>query len=476
MASPSNIDKRYLEMHGSRWRVVVNVPTELHARLGRKLRRPLNTDSLREANKLKWDIVADLKQQIYEAAHPEEVQLERMRKALRQYTRENVLAEANHVREYLNAITDEDERGEVIDAINMRADTIRGMPKDYDPETNTYFFDKDREQRASEYLGVSQGKMTPIDRDHETFIKAMKLKKRTQDDDRRSMRLLLEWCAAEKIEPYLSNITGKVAVKFTDALPDLKPDLSPVTLNKTISRLSTYWAWLLKRHEVEYNVWLGKRLKEPEEKTDTKERPFTDEEMVRLLYGPAPQELHDLMRIAALTGARLDAIVCLKVKDCENGEFVFKPQKKEPGSRLCPIHSSLNEIIERRTKGRRPDDDLFPEWPGPSDPNSLRERSFDTSKAFMNYRREIGVDVQLKGKRRSLVNFHSFRRWFITKAEQADQPESLIAAVVGHKRKGITLGLYSAGPLLAQAKRVVESVRLPTPEDLKKSPQRTLQQ
>ncbi|MFH8566824.1 hypothetical protein ACH4EA_39095, partial [Streptomyces sp. NPDC017988] len=77
------------------------------------------------------------------------------------------------------------------------------------------------------------------------------------------------------------------------------------------------------------------------------------------------------------------------------------------------------------------------------------------------YRRSVGVDHVVPGQRRSLVNFHSFRRWFITKAEQADQPESIIAAVVGHKRKGMTLGRYSAGPLIAQARRCVEAVKLP---------------
>lgn len=67
------------------------------------------------------------------------------------------------------------------------------------------------------------------------------------------------------------------------------------------------------------------------------------------------------------------------------------------------------------------------------------------------------------GKRRSLVNFHSFRRWFITKAERADQPESIIAVVVGYKRQGMTLGRYSAGPLMEQARRCVEAVQLPHP-------------
>jgi hypothetical protein len=49
----------------------------------------------------------------------------------------------------------------------------------------------------------------------------------------------------------------------------------------------------------------------------------------------------------------------------------------------------------------------------------------------------------------------------VTKAEQAGQPEHLIATVVGHKRPGITLGRYSSGPLLEQLRVVVESVKLP---------------
>jgi integrase len=65
------------------------------------------------------------------------------------------------------------------------------------------------------------------------------------------------------------------------------------------------------------------------------------------------------------------------------------------------------------------------------------------------------------GKRRSRVNFHSFRRWFITMAERADQPESIIAVVVGHKRASMTLGVYSGGPLMEQARRCVEAVSLP---------------
>ena len=93
--------------------------------------------------------------------------------------------------------------------------------------------------------------------------------------------------------------------------------------------------------------------------------------------------------------------------------------------------------------------------PKPLLQGSLRPQR-DTS--FRTHRRHA---CHGPGRRRSLVNFHSFRRYFITKAEQADQMEHIIAVVVGHKRTGMTLGRYSGGPLLEQARCGVEAVKLP---------------
>ena len=84
-------------------------------------------------------------------------------------------------------------------------------------------------------------------------------------------------------------------------------------------------------------------------------------------------------------------------------------------------------------------------------------------KAFVTYRRALGVDETLKGMRQSRVDFHSFRRWFVTKAEGAGVMGSIISAVVGHERQGMTLGVYSGGPSLEQLKTCVEAVRLPPP-------------
>lgn len=455
MPPPAKADKRYLEMHGNLWRVVVNVPSGLHAKLGRKLRHPLNTDSLREANRLKWDIVADFKRIIAEALDPA-LNSGLSYEAVRRRATETALELARE-----RALAHDPERyNDTIAAISLGTEHLLGKPVGQDWEGQPVYEPK-RESLAREFAALASGTRTPIDHHHERYLEASNVKRRTQADDKRALELLLEWCDRAGVPRHLQAITKREAVRFCDELPSLKPGLTPVTLNKYVSRLSVYWSWLENRHEVEDNVWKGRRLKEPMQTTDQKERPFTDEEMRRLLAGGTSQAMQDLMRIAALCGARLDAIVCLRVRDCQDNTFTFKPQKKEPGPRLCPIHPDLYAIIERRTSGKQADDDVFPEWPGPKKKETLRERSFKTSNEFTAYRRSVGVEDTREGKRRGLVNFHSFRRWFITKAEQAGQPESIIATVVGHKRPGMTFGVYSAGPLLEQARQCVEAVRLP---------------
>jgi len=74
----------------------------------------------------------------------------------------------------------------------------------------------------------------------------------------------------------------------------------------------------------------------------------------------------------------------------------------------------------------KPDQYIFEELTAPSK-ESTREISMPAVKRFSRYIRDVEVAVMIKGKRRSLTNFHSLRRWFVTKAEQARQPENIIA-------------------------------------------------
>ena len=120
--------------------------------------------------------------------------------------------------------------------------------------------------------------------------------------------------------------------------------------------------------------------------------------------------------------------------------------------------TSAWSTIQARAEGKGTDDFLFHELP---DKDGGR-RGNSMSQAFTRFRRKAGVNDAAEGQRRGLVNFHSFRRTFVTLAEQAGQPESTIRAVVGHKRAGMTFGIYSGGPSLEQRRACVEAVPLPT--------------
>lgn len=448
MARPARTDTRYLEKHGAKWRVSMSVPRDLQAALGvTKFKQVLDTDSLAEANRQKWAWVAEFQRRFDTARNPEGPPVD-------------IAEEAKRLAAFRRTITTEDEEDGLDAYIVQRVEEIAGKVIGTGREGEALYA-PEKENAARTFSGIATGQRTPIDAHRDRYRSQLRVKPRTLGDDNRAMKYLLDWCKSENIPPFLETFGRREAIRFTDKFPELIGTNQARTLNKYIRRLGSYWRWMEGRDEVSANVWQGRTYTIPLETDDDKERPFTDDEVRTLLNGPASQELHDLMRIAALSGARLDVMVSLTVKDCQGGNFRFKPQKKETSYRLCPIHPALSEIIERRTANRGDDDMIFPEWPPAKSGKAERERSFKASNHFTLYRREMGIDDVREGNRRSKVNFHSFRRWFITKAEQADQPVTLIAAVVGHKREGITLGRYSAGPLLEQARRCVEAVRLP---------------
>ena len=156
-------------------------------------------------------------------------------------------------------------------------------------------------------------------------------------------------------------------------------------------------------------------------------------------------------------------IITLWVEECPLddhgiGFFNIQQGKTSTAARKVPIHPDLIEIVRRRTYGKKPQDWLFHELVKERDPSDVY------GKRFAKYREKLGVDDKREGRRRSLVNFHSFRRWFVTEAERAGQPESTISQVVGHEegRKSITFKVYSGGTSDSQRRHCVEAVKLPS--------------
>ena len=446
-------DTRWLERHGRKWRVTVAVPRDMQGTLGTRLKYNLHTESLAVANRLKAKVVADLQDRIHQ---------ERERKSKEHQA---ALQDKGHVQIVTKSV-DTDLYSDTDVKISNILISVLGLD-----HSNRHKINRVRkvlvscsQPRVSAHYQTTYGNIQEVKLStyHELYLEKSLVNARTKSDDVRAIRYLAQWCEREGIPQTLQAIDRKIAMRFMDQFDALSGGLAARTQNKYLSRISSYWRFMLRREYVKNNPWQGVVVEVPRTKYNEEERAFRDAEVRALLIGNAEPRLMDLMLIAALTGARLDAIVDLRVRDVADGAFTFKPQKKERTARDVPIHSELASIVTRRTTGRSAEDAFFPEWPAPIKEGSLRERSFKASNRFTEYRRACGVDETVVGKRRSLVNFHSFRRWFITKAERAGNSGDLVAALVGHKRLGITLGRYSEGPEWGAARRCVESIKLPT--------------
>lgn len=243
----------------------------------------------------------------------------------------------------------------------------------------------------------------------------------------------------------------------------------PVTANKCLSFLSAYWHWMYRKGLVSgENPWRFQSLptsKSHRQDGQSGKRAFTDDELSRLLYdgGPPESVLHDFMLIAALSGMRINEIANIKVRDIDAQAMAITipTAKTKAGIRLVPIHSGLQGIIARRMASKASTTWLFPELPEQSTSRES-ERYMPLSKRFDRHRRRLGVHERPEGQRQSRVDFHSFRRWFVTKAERANVPPHIIQSVIGHKRGSLTLDGYSDGAALDQLRACVEAVKLPS--------------
>lgn len=318
------------------------------------------------------------------------------------------------------------------------------------------------ESAAGTFIDVAQGRATPFLHGVDSWIadggRNGPYLSRSAQTFRSDLDEMVEWARAAGVPATVEAFTRQVAGRWVkDRLS--RPGSIRTTINRKISAASAYWTWMEKRGHVQVNPWKGQSLTIGRDVSEDKARAFTPDELSRLLSGPADQEIADEMRVAFLTGARLDAIYRLTIGACAAGWFIMPPQMKEPGPRRVPMHTALVEIVARRSKGKRVGDYLFHE-PG----ERPEQRSMPLTKRFKTYRerQQINVTDRRIGKRRDLVNFHSFRRTFIALAEQAGQPPHIISAVVGHKggSAGMTLGTYSGGPSDAQLRACVTSVAL----------------
>ncbi|MFB9982820.1 DUF6538 domain-containing protein [Mesorhizobium kowhaii] len=437
MANP----KQFLEWHGQQWRVVVKVPAKLRDIIGRtKLKQPLHTADLKQADERKWAVVERFKA---------------------------LLAAANR------ALTTNDP---------LEAEALRNRLHRDEQGTQDHIHDRAKQlevthgaDRAKAFYEVASGQATPLDH-HADGFKAHKAtySMGAVQDFERVLGWLVDWLKADHRAASVEAVTRQTAGRFIDQ--HLTVGRSRDKAAAYLGFLREYWKWLKQRGHVSDNPWVGQDLPAAlrpsrDAEPDGDKRAYTDAELARLIYGPASERLADLMCIAALSGMRIEEVCQLRLVDCEGGAFNVRAGKTEAAKRHVPIHTGLAAIMARRTKGKLSSDFLIDGLPDV--PASRESRSDPASKEFTRYRRKQKVDERPNGKPKSNVDFHSFRRWFIHKARaamlegNAGFDEWTFPAVIGHteseRPKSLDLAMMGyAGKDPEKAKRaLVESVKLP---------------
>ncbi|WP_408872872.1 hypothetical protein [Gluconobacter roseus] len=363
---------------------------------------------------------------------------------------------------------------------------------------------KDGARYQTRFREIATGARTPFalvmdrwmkDRESEVGPSAISL-------DRAAFNLFSRYLAHSQDLEEPEDLMGFLRAQVIEDIPEMvlggfaewllnDQDKAAKTVSCRISSLKGMWSFAIQKHILKGpNPWNGATagLKRKAGKKKTEVRPFTEDELIRLLsadpdekrrwaWGPA---IRDLMRLALLTGARLNELASLTVgrvlnRDGTEGELwgiqVTDEEAKTKNSiRRIPLHPLVQPIIARRLKEAgegNTDAPLFPECkPG----GTGGKRSHVVSQRFTDFRRDV-----LGRESDKIVDFHSFRRSFITCSEQANAhgaaacTELVRDHLTGHKpislagntyaAKDLGWDLYSRAVLGVVEKGIPEAVR-----------------
>ena len=321
------------------------------------------------------------------------------------------------------------------------------------------------EEAARTMLDLAHGRATPLRHYVDAWLAEGGPKgpvnPRTAGQYRSDLVELEKWAKSAGIAPTIEAFTKAAAGRYvTEGL--VGKGVSRGTANRKISTASSYWTWLGKRTAADVNPWRGQSMAKVSSArgAEKPKRPFTDGEVTTLLQGGADAELADAIRVAALSGMRIEEVYRLTVADCAGDWFKLRQAKTQAGVRRVPVHSGLAALVTRRTADKPAGAYVFHE----AGPHKVgRERSMAVSKRFGHYRRRLKVDEAVEGQRQGRIDMHSLRRWFVSAARNAGIDRAVVAAVVGHEAGNITDDVYSGGPSAALMRACVEAVRLPAP-------------
>jgi integrase len=457
----------YLKRRGQTWFVRVQIPQHLWKAAGgkREYVKTLKTGDLSEANRRKHPYIAAFKQRI--------TALERQKGAAQAPAElvdlyEKALALRETMQKYEGKVLHYE--GGNPDMPYYATDEFLGQISDEAKDLADEYGDK----VATAFYKIAKGEGTLLTSQVDTWLaeQGATITAQTSAQHRTVIRAFADWAGSGVL---IEDVTQRYAGQFVSRLLSPASGLSRKTARRYVSSLSSFWRWLRARGLATENPWREQDLGKKSTRGETpKRRQWTDEALAKVLSGAYTPRytatLHDLVRLALVTGARLDELCALKTSDTQkrgDGWWItIEEGKTEAARREVPIHDSAAHVVERRSKASS--NFLFEKLvPGGPD----KKRSWNVSKAFGHYTQKLDL-----GDNRQ--TFHSLRNTFVEVMEAAEVPESTIKLIIGHARPSLTFGGYSKGKRvrlrevinkLRYSADVMRLIRKPTQEEEKRT-------
>jgi integrase len=434
--------KDYLKLRGHTWYVRVQIPPHLWAAAGgrREYVKSLKTRDLNEANKLKHAHVAALKQRI--------AALERNKPDPHVDVYERALAFRDAMERHKGEVLYEEGDGEPYYASEEFLSQLSEQAKE--------LLDTHGATVADSFYKIGKGEGTLVKPQVEPWLTEITgtVQGQTISQHRVAVERFLDWAGGGAL---IEDVSRRRAGEFVGVLLDVGSGLSRGTAKRYVSSLSSFWKWLKRRGLAEFNPWLDQGISERSKRGGAVGRKqWTDSALAKVLKGSFTPDyelvLHDLTRLALVTGGRLGELCELKAGDVEkraDGYWInIREGKTKAAVREVPVHDSAAHVLRRRLKNSS--GYLF-DGLSPGGPDN--KRSWYVTKAFGRYTRtlDLGEDRQV---------FHALRNTFAEAMEAAEVPLSTVKLIIGHRRADMTFGHYSKGERV-ELRKSIDKLKYP---------------
>ena len=440
----------YIERRRRLWYAKLTVPEDVRNALGTmRFIQSLKTDSRTTAERRAAPLIARWKMQIDQA------------RTNKVGNRDPLEDEARSWREALLDAKDDEQRELILDVIRDKVDAIimRSAPAgEIGRPGETPWEELPGQESAEKFFGLATGRRVPLLEHLDQYLATTTARTNQRSKDMARSDITRFAKGFKLVSDVNRRDVQRWAIKL---MSDDGEGRAPNTVRRLLSSNRGYW-----RHlrligvvsddapdpfaDLEIARSINGRAKRPS--PETTRRAFAPADVVKILRAVeerGDQQMADLIRLAMWTGCRIEELCALKV-DKVSGDYIeIEDAKTQAGWRQVPIHSKLQQTMERLCQSSTNEYVLS----GIPAGNKYGKRSPTMVSRFRRLKNSLGFDKRFV--------FHSIRKTVVTILENASVPEGVVADIVGHKKPTMTYGLYSGGATLATKKKALVKLAYP---------------